>query len=90
MSSIVYSKNKPPIFFISKVCLIANGREVLSQFMQIKIVACKFEFNNFVFYMLNKIVQCLNQSFFGVARHTIIKGYAHSLYLLGFSASIIS
>ncbi len=66
MSSIVYTKNEPPIFFISKVCFITNGREILSKFMQIKIIARKFKFHNLVFYMLNKIIQCLYQCFLGV------------------------
>lgn len=71
MSSIIYTKNEPPIFFIPKICFVTNGREVLTEFMQIKIIARKFKFHNFVFYMLNKIIQCLDQSFFVVIGYTI-------------------
>ena len=61
----------------------------MSKFMQIKIIARKFKFHNLVFYMLNKIIQCLDQSFFGVIGYAIIKSYVHPSYLLGFNVSII-
>ena len=89
MSSIIYTKNELPIFFIPKICFVTNGREVLTEFMQIKIIARKFKFHNFVFYMLNKIIQCLDQSFFVVIGYTIFKGFAHPSCLLGFNTSII-
>ena len=89
MSSIIYTKNEPPIFFIPKICFVTNGREVLTEFMQIKIVARKFKFHNFIFYMLNKIIQCLDQSFFVVIGYTIFKCFAHPSCLLGFNTSII-
>ena len=89
MSSIIYTKNEPPIFFIPKICFVTNGRELLTEFMQIKIVARKFKFHNFVFYMLNKIIQCLDQSFFVVIGYTIFKCFAHPSCLLGFNTSII-
>ena len=57
--------------------------------MQIKIIARKFKFHNLVFYMLNKIIQRLDQSFFGVIGYAIIKSCVHPAYLLGFNVSII-
>lgn len=87
------------LFLVAGLHLDAAGAAIATLAAQAASVVCAvimllkkhlpFKLCNFIFYMLNKIIQCLDQSFFVVIGYTIFKCFAHPSCLLGFNTSII-
>ena len=61
MGFIIHTEHQPAKAFVSETGFVADGREILTQFMKINMIGSSFELDDFIFHMVEKLGQGIRQ-----------------------------